>query len=390
LVDGKGHACRVTKGTVSNVANALAADLLVPHTTDQPAWVAGPERHGNYIALQNGILNIETLSLVNATPNWFSAVCLPYDYDAKAGCPMWLAFLDRVLEKDAERIALLQEFMGLLITPDSSFHKFLVMEGEGANGKSVALEIVEAMVGSANASHVPLEVFGDRFQLTMTLNKLVNIAPEVNENIRINEGVVKQFVGGDRMYFDKKGIEGTDAKPSARLMVATNNRPPINDKSDGLWRRMLYLPFNVTIPTTEQDTQLAAKLKHELAGILNWALEGRKRLYARGRFEMPKLSEAGLQEYRKESNPAGIFLREHCEFTGAGAQVHCDLLYATYKSWAKDNGHTPLDSGQFGKALKKLFPSVEKKRLKLPGGDRPYAYAGLAFTAAVAEMEEVA
>jgi putative DNA primase/helicase len=147
---------------------------------------------------------------------------------------------------------LLQEWFGYLLTPDTRFQKFVILEGERANGKSVVLDTLEAMLGAKNVSHVPVEVFGDRFQLTMTVNKLANIAPEVYDNVRLNEGALKQFTGGDSIYFDKKGVQGFDAKPSARLIMSTNNHPPINDRSNGIWRRMLFLPFRVTIPEREQ------------------------------------------------------------------------------------------------------------------------------------------
>ena len=138
--------------------------------------------------MRNGLLDLSSASsghkqgaLQSLTPNWFSAVRLPYDYDSASVCPRWAVFLDRVLEGDAERIRLLQEWFGYLLTPDTSLQRFLVLEGEGANGKSIIVEVVEAMVGYANVSHVPIEVFDERFQLTMTVDKLVNIAPEAND-----------------------------------------------------------------------------------------------------------------------------------------------------------------------------------------------------------------
>jgi putative DNA primase/helicase len=391
LVDQHRQLFRVTKGTVTNVANALAGELLVTGDIEQPAWVGADASHTDYIAFRNGVLDVSvndaarSSALRQPTPHWFSSVCLPYDYDARGCCPKWLAFLDRVLEGDAERIALLQEWCGYLLTPDTSLHKFVVLEGEGANGKSVVLDVVEAMLGRANVAHVPVEVFGDRFQLTGTIGKLANIAPEVNEVIKLNEGVLKQFVAGDRMYFDRKGVPGIDAKPSARLMMATNNRPPVSDRSDGVWRRMLHLPFRVTIPAAEQDHRLAERLKEELPGILNWSLEGRRRLYANGMFTTPVVSVAAIEEYRRESNPAGIFLREHCSL-GVDSHVPTDALYEAYRAWTRRNSFSTLNGSQFGKEVKRVYPSVVRQRPTL-SGQRAWVYAGLAQAEAVGDLE---
>ena len=371
----------VTRNLVGNVLQALASELRIPETVDQPAWIGREPGYTNYLSLKNGLLDLERAStggqasIRTHTPDWFTPVQLPIEFDGKADCPQWEAFLDEVLERDQERIALLQEFFGYLLTPDTSFHKFMVLEGEGANGKSVVLEVIGAMLGEANVSHVPIDSLGDRFQNTMTLNRLANIAPEVNETADLNEGMLKQFISGDRMYCDRKGIPGVEAKPTARLIVATNSRPAISDRSQGMWRRMLYLPFRISIPTAQQDRELAKKLRLELPGIFNWALAGRKRLLENGLFTEPTVSKEALADYRAESNPAATFLRERCALD-ASAQVLTDVLYRNYWEWAKGNGFTPLSSAQFGKELRKIYPTVRKLPATATGA-RPWVYQGL-------------
>jgi putative DNA primase/helicase len=282
IVTRDGNAVSVSNALVNNVLGAMQGMVLVDDSVEQPSWLTPNLTNNEYIALTNGIISLAPNggnNLLAHTPEWFSTTCLPYSFDAKATCPRWLEFLDTVLEGDTERIRLLQESCGYLLTPDTRFHKFLLLQGAGANGKSVVLEIVEALLGSENVSHVGLEVLGDRFQGTMTINKLLNIAAEVNEHAKLDEGMLKKFIAGDTMYFDRKGIAGLSAKPTARLMVATNNPPMVLDRSEGMWRRMMLIPFRITIPPAQQDYQLASKLKSELPGIFNWAREGRRRLY---------------------------------------------------------------------------------------------------------------
>jgi putative DNA primase/helicase len=313
------------------------------------------------------------------TPEWFSAVLFPYRYEPNAQAAQWLAFINEVLEGDQERINLLQEWFGYLLTPDTSLHKFLVLEGDGANGKSVLLEVLGAMLGEKNISHVPLGMFGERFQLTPTLAKLANIAPEADEGESPNVGTLKQFTAGDRMYFDRKGVPGIQAKSTARLVVATNNRPSFADLSAGLWRRMLLIPFRVTIAPENQDRELARKLREELRGIVNWALEGLRRLRQQNRFTDPAVSKAALADYQAESNPAGLFLGDAVEFNGH-AVVHSDVLYGAYKAYCKANGYTALNAKHFGKEVKRRFPLAVRTRPTVEG-QRRWAYAGLRLTA---------
>src|SRR5262249_19280874 len=148
--------------------------------------------------------------------------------------------------------ALLQEWFGCCLLFDTTHQSFLVLEGEGSNGKSVVCAVLAALLGTDNVSHVPLENFGQRFALTQTLGKLANIASEVGEIDKAAEGTLKAFTSGDRMTFDRKGIAPVEAMPTARLVLATNNRPRFTDRSGGLWRRMLLMPFQVEIQAHER------------------------------------------------------------------------------------------------------------------------------------------
>jgi putative DNA primase/helicase len=385
LVTSGGEAYRVTKGVINNVIAAMSGEHLIEDDgMGQPKWL-GTASVGPLLAFENGLLNLDSYlaghrALNPLTPEWFSAVLFPYGYEPNAQAARWLEFINEVLEGDQERINLLQEWFGYLLTPDTSLHKFLVLEGDGANGKSVVLEVLGAMLGEKNISHVPLGMFGERFQLTPTLAKLANIAPEADEGESPNIGTLKQFTGGDRMYFDRKGVPGIQAKPTARLVVATNNPPSFADLSAGLWRRMLLIPFRVTIAPEKQDRELARKLREELPGIVNWALEGLRRLRQQNRFTEPAVSVEALAEYRSENNPAGLFLAD-CVESAVEAVVHSDVLYGAYKAYCKANGYTTtLNGKQFGKEVKRRFPLALRTRLTRDG-QRPWAYAGLKLTA---------
>lgn len=188
---------KVTCSLVKNVEQALQSLCRLPHDTELNSWLDGTP--GSFIALTNGIVDIDRAAagqpncLLSHTPDWFSLVVLPYPFDASATCPTWLAFLAKNLEGDAERIAILQEWFGLCLINDTSFQKFLLMQGEGANGKSVACAVLNALLGADNVSNVPLEGFGERFQLMQTVGKLANIAAEVGEIDKVAEGHLKAF-----------------------------------------------------------------------------------------------------------------------------------------------------------------------------------------------------
>jgi putative DNA primase/helicase len=375
------HTKRVVAGMIANVIQAISSMVLVPENEDLPLWIGAAADAKPFVSMANGLLDLEALlsgsgkPLRPHSPNWFSQTSFPYEYAPNATCPTWSRFLDEVLEGDQERISLIQEWFGYCLTPDTSHHKFLVLEGEGANGKSVVCEVLTALLGRDNVSNVPLEIFGERFQLTPTLGKLANIVSEIGDIRRVAEGQLKQFTSGDRMYFDRKGVPGIEAYPTARLLFATNQRPQFADRSSGLWRRMMVVPFRVTIPAERQDKELVSKLVQELPGICLWSVEGLRRLREQGRFIEPALCKEALDEYRLQSNPAREFLSDHYELK-ADASTVTQEVYEHYANWARNRGYEVLSDSQLGKEIYRAFPQVERKKRGTRGA-RYSVYTGL-------------
>jgi len=361
-----GNLLRVSKALVGNTINALKSDVEVPEYVERPVWLGSGDAR-DLFAFTNGLVDVSrvlagTVTQVAAhTPDWFSNVVFNYEFARDAQCPRWLSFLKEVLEGDIERIALLQEWFGYLLRHDVSQHKFLVLEGDGDNGKSVVLDILTALLGPANVSHVPLEKFEGRFNLTATLGKLANICAEVGEVRRIDEGTLKSFTAGDRMTFDRKFLPSIEAYPTARLVLATNNTPKFVDRSSGIWRRMVLMPFRFKVPDAQKDRKLPEKLKAELPGIFNWSIEGLRRLQQRGTFTQSAICNEALDAHRADSNPARTFLTEHYHAVD-GAFTETSVLYAAYQSWARDNGHVLLNGSQFGQEIKRAFPRAVRKR----------------------------
>ena len=375
---------KVNRSQISNVIQALEGMTLVPADLEMPAWL-GPSLNGqpSYVAMQNGLVDLnallrgETKVLRPHSPDWFSPVCLPYAYAPAARCPRLAAFLKQVFEGDSERIAFFQEWVGYLLTSDTSHEKFVIAVGEGDNGKSVAFEVVTALLGEDNVSHVPLELFGQRFQLGSTIGKLANIVSEIGEG-KTAEGLLKQYVSGEPVHIDRKNKSPLDVPPTARLMFSTNTLPRFRDRSRGIWRRVIPLPFRVVIPVNQQDRELADKLKAELPGIFNWVVEGLRRLRTQGRFTDPKVCRAALSEHQLDSNPAQRFLNEYF-VRRPGASLACSYLRQQYRSWCEEEGYHALDDREFGKEVARLFPGVIRKHGVAPsrGAKRPWVYDGI-------------
>jgi hypothetical protein len=199
----------VTANLVNNALQALKGVARVDPGVERERGVMLPRGEKRpLIAFKNGLFDHEKRKLYKHTPAWFSTVCEPYDYDPKAPCPTWVRALAYWMEKDRERIYFLQEYAGNLLFGGTDAHTMVFLVGEGGNGKSVFLAGLEAMLGGLqNVSHVPLEVFGQRFALHPTVGKLANVCADTGDDaLQVNEAVLKQFVSGDPMMFDRKAL----------------------------------------------------------------------------------------------------------------------------------------------------------------------------------------
>jgi len=380
---------KVNQSLIANVMAATASTQVLSGRIELSTYLPDRSRR-NWVGMKNGILDLDALLddaeadqvLRPHGPDWFSTVCLPYAFDPDAECPQWLKFLERSMEGDQERIAILQEWAGYLLLPDTDQQKFMVLEGEGGNGKSVYLAGLEAMLGADNCSHVGLEKFGDRFSLAQTLGKLANLVGDMGEIDRVAEGHLKSFVAGDVMFFDRKNLPGVDCAPTARLTFSTNNRPRFSDKSGGIWRRMLLIPWRVRITAQERVIGMDKipwwQASGELPGIFLWAIRGLHRLRMQKDFSCSSVSSSGQEDYRIETNPAREFLIENVEESQSG-QIRSEKLYYFYRRWAEQNGYKPLANKQFFKEFNRHFPDAKRRK----GGTREgryWCYDGIQFS----------
>lgn len=373
------RAVSVTPALVNKVANALASMLLV-ESDDIPVWLGEVSPGGEIFAFHNGLLRVDVesgsaLSFDPPDARWFSRVRFPYRYDETADCARWLAFVSRVLPEPEDR-RLLQEIFGYCLIPDTRLQKFFLFEGRGSNGKSVTTNVLTELLGADNVSSVALEEFGDAFGLETTIGKLANIVSEINDPSKLPEGIIKKVVGGERITINRKHLKAVQVKPSARLVVTTNEVPQFRDQSNGMSRRLVPLRFRVCIPEHEQDPHLLDALTVELPGIFLWALEGLKRLRRRGQFELTDSSRAMLEEMRPDLPSSRQFLQMCCE-QAPGAWTSTDALYAAYESWCVDMDLRPEARSKFCQKIGWDFPEATQQREG--SGDRRYGYAGISL-----------
>ncbi len=366
---------------VRDVLANLRIDTLVPPQVELPAWLSytPPSSTRTHLSLENGILDIERAltdgnPLVDHTPNFMTTITLPYAFEPYADCPRWKRTLDWVLP-EADKQRALQQFAGYVLSAGHYHQTCLILTGEGSNGKSTILDALTWLYGAANVSSVPLDKFEKPFSLFQMLGKLVNIAPDMGEIEKTAEGVLKSLISGDRIDWERKYHDAISAPPTAKLIFACNELPRFMDKSEGIWRRLLIIPFEVTITEAQREPDIREALMAELPGIFIWALAGLHDLRRQGHFTIPEASATVKEDLRLESNPARAFLLENY-IADDNDWVLRTELYEDYKKYCAANGHRALGERRFGKEIRRAFPNITEFRPR-EGTDRPRYHSGI-------------
>src|SRR5262249_23227324 len=151
---------------------------------------------------------------------------------------------------------------------------------------------------------------------------------------------------------------------------------PFRDRSDGIWRRLIILPFPVTIPKDRINRNLRDELAEELSGIFNWAVEGARSLKERGHFIEPESSRLAKEEFQREASSARLFLEETCE-QDSKSSISKRELYATYKEFCDERGYKPFHEHNFALEVQRVFRGVTTGRPRTEDHSRPHAYLGI-------------
>lgn len=337
----------------------------------------------NLISLRNGLLDIRTRKLYPPTPQFFTLTALPIEYDPNAPAPeRWLAFMSEVTDKRADLIELIQETFGYIVSPDTSLHKVFFWYGRPRSGKGTTLHILDKLIGDKNVKSPTIETLGGRFGyqslLGASLAQVTDMDCDNKNSLSTAASRINAVSGEDAITAERKNIGDWNGKLPARFVLAGNNLPNFGSHTLAMDSRLLIVPFDVSFRGRE-DRRLRNKLEAELAGILNWALDGLDRLTERGDFAEPDASIAAKRTLLYQSNPVHGFLDECCTVK-PGAGVDKVVLYDAFTTYCGQLGisHTP-SAPHFGRDLMNAEPKITagKRRRKRGDDDRIPCYRGV-------------
>jgi putative DNA primase/helicase len=273
------------------------------------------------LACENGLLDVETLEFTEYNQNTkyeMPFYSIPVRYDLATKCPNWEQFVNQVVTPDD--VATLQEWSGYCLLPDYRFHKIMWIVGSGRNGKGVWQRTIEGILGNSNVSNVGLEEFdgAHRFSMHQLYGKLVNFCSEPKTNRELQTNLLKYATGQDTIEAELKCKQKRlSFKNCAKITVLANRFPKVNDQTTAFKERRLFLKFPNEFTGSNQIQNLEQNWlnnSEEKSGILNWMLQGLKRLLEQSHFTTSRTQDETELEFLRASDSVSAFINETATF----------------------------------------------------------------------------
>lgn len=313
----------------------------------------------NVLVCRNGTLELDSRTLREHRPEDYATSAVPYDYDPDEKAEIFLAVLAGAVP---EAVSYLQEFAGYCLTPDTSLETAVWLRGPRGSGKSTVIEGFQAMLGEKCDVLGLGEIESSPFALARIPGKTLLTSTEQPAAYLKSTHVIDSLVSGESLMVNIKNKPIEIVKPVAKVMWAMNEAPRIASAQSGIFRRVNIVAF----PELARAANPAVKdfVKREGSGILNWALDGLKRLKERGRFDPPGAVKNANREWELSNDLPTQFVEEEC-VVGVEFEVASGVLYNGYAEWARSNGHLPASSNRVAEDWRRLgFVRVAKKGRK--------------------------
>lgn len=283
-----------------------------------------------WINFQNGMLNVKTMELLPHAPVYFSMNQIPHDWKEieNKSYPASEHFLNTsVLEQD---IITIFEYLGLCMTHSTKYQIFLLLKGEGANGKSILIDIFHAVIGEQNISNLSMSKLTQRFFSSQLCFKLCNTCADISKITIEDDAELKTIIGGDVIQAEFKGKDSFSFRPYAKMLFSANRFPYVDDKSDGFKRRLRVIDMNQKPPG--KDVDLTEKILQELDYWVYWAVQNLRIVLERKDVFESQNSKKVRENLHKESDSVYAFIND-CLQPQAGMMIKRADMFREYDKY---------------------------------------------------------
>lgn len=321
----------------------------------------------DWIAFENGIYNIKEDVFTEFTPEIIITNKIRWNYNPQAKSELMDDVLNRVSCNDPQVRALLEEMIGYCFYRKNELRKAFILTGDGSNGKSTLLAVVQSLLGDENISSLDLKELGDRFKTAEMVGKLANIGDDIGDEFIANPAIFKKLVTGERVSVERKGSDPFEFNNYSKLIFSANDIPRIKDKTGAVLDRLVIVPFNAKF--TVEKSGYKQNIRSDLVGhtdvmeyLIQIGIVGLKRILENQKFTDSEKVQEELDDYRNRNNPILGFIRE-CEDEDFQIENEpTNKVYKRYQEYCLANSLQPMSNIEFSKQINRTlnFKVVDK------------------------------
>lgn len=376
------HAARTALGSMNygqNVSQELKAQARA-----RREWEVESDEFGlppGLVAVENGVVYLEAasggggdLALRDLEPEDYALARLPVEYDPQAGYDEWEQYVREWVEDG--KAAALQEYVGYCLHVGAlPIDRALLLVGTGANGKSTFLHVVRNLLGEQNTSSIGLQTLAnEKDAVAEFYGSLANIDDDLSTRKLGNGlGMFKKLTAGDRVRGRRLYEDGFEFKATGKHLYAANQVPQVDvpDDDEAFWRRWLLVQFPNHYPPSDRDPSLRDRFTEPeaLSGVLNWAIDGWKRLIEQGHFtEENQHAYEKRKRWQKWGESVDEFISECVERDPDADRIDTGEAHKRYKAWCVANDKEHVKQREFTTALKAENVGY-RDSIQIPKGD---------------------
>lgn len=324
----------------------------------------------NLIAFKNGIYDIVNDTMIDFSPDIVITNKIPWNYDPEAYSELVDKTFNKIACFDPAIRALLEESIGYSFYRRNEMSKSFFLTGQGSNGKSTFIDILNNVVGEHNKSSLGLEELDERFSIATLANKLINTGDDISDEFWNGRSTAnfRKLVSGNEVKAEFKGQDAFFMKPYAKFFFSANALPRIRSKGfEAIKRRLVIIPFNAKFSKSDPDydAYIIYKLRTEEAMkyVIRIGIEGLKRVLTDG-FTTSEKVEKEIEDYELENNPIMLWVQE---FTLEKIiNQPTKNIHKAYRMFCVENGFSEMTLSTFSKELSRRY-GLNVKRVRING-----------------------
>lgn len=313
------------------------------------------------IAFKNGILDVRTMKFRDYSDDDVIQNVIPHNWNADAQCKIVDDTLLKMACCEIDIVQSLIEVMGVCMYRSAEFAQAAILLGEGSNGKSTYIRMLQALLGKRNISSLDLSMVGKQFHTGQLAGKLANLGDDISNEFQRGDllSVFKKVVDGDRIYTDVKGTEGYEFEPYATLVFSANEFPRLADYSDGMMRRLFPIEFNATFRRTDPDYNprivelLTSETACEYMCVLG--VQGLRAVIEHNGFTPNAASEKRTETIRTDNNTVVAWIEDIAYTVDDVDGAVIQSIYEGYKNWCADSNLQAVSRPKFTRQINKVF-----------------------------------